>query len=666
MRTLRASILAVFIVLFAHQHAQASSSKVRKLAKQTGVSLELLKELKAIRYFHRDVYQRRAFIKDLSTKNKKELLPLVIYIGLTEKKDEAIRRSCIRMYSHFGLLVDKKEIRTLVLPAIKKALSNKKRPQDQRWGFEELVRLSKWFQMDEEITEMLLPMFQGKDFNLRALSFKALCSVRHKLISEKIIVPACQTVYGSTKGYSLFDRFRAVDQLTERKVELIGPQLRDAMIAGKDPKMQVKSMYVFREWGDPSTLPLAQKIDKTAVHKLRRGAFRLRVALGDKSTLDTVVAMLPKGHIDLICSNLEDLGDLKEEKCKKLFLKLYDGKLYPAERVKQWRRRKLEKTIVEEQRKLKIAACLALLRMGERRGEKYLENVIKGNEEFNDADRRRICAKVLRIEGDQVNGLIKTMVELKSEAFKDYRQKAVIAVGERKITFAKKAVSDVYWDKSNWGHLKFHAAVTLFELDAKKALSQLQWYMPKYEDDVFTQERRQFVLGQTTFRLKRWTGSGYIEALDKFERTKDKRMLPLILEMLKPTKLTVPGSDPKDKKKGKKPKKSRTTTKTRKKKGELDDGQPKGPEPIYRAKNQFVRARAVEIAALIGGEDAAEVLGKAVDDYRSVVRQAAIRAIGEISGRYTLHVGAKLEEECKVRPMALAWLNEKGVRKLDD
>ncbi|MDF1666293.1 MAG: HEAT repeat domain-containing protein [Planctomycetota bacterium] len=257
------------------------------------------------------------------------------------------------------------------------------------------------------------------------------------------------------------------------------------------------------------------------------------------------------------------------------------------------------------------------------------------------------------------------MVEIKSDAFKDYRQKAVIAVGERKIKFAKKAVSDIYWDKANWGHLKFHAAVSLFELDAKKALSQLQYYMPKYDDNVYKVERRQFVLGQTTFRLKRWSGSGYIEALDKFERTKDKRMLPLILEMLKPTKLTVAvAPDPKGKKKKKK--KSKTTTKTRKKKGELDDGQPKGPEPIYRAKNQFVRARAVEIAALIGGEDAAEVLGKAVDDYRSVVRQAAIRAIGEISGRYTLHIGAKLEEECKVRPMALAWLNEKGVRKLAD
>ncbi|MDF1666294.1 MAG: hypothetical protein P1V97_31385 [Planctomycetota bacterium] len=377
MRTLHAAILAVLIILCVPNQAHAVSSKVRKLSKQTGVSVELLEELKAIRYFHRDVYQRRAFIKDLSTKNKKELLPLVVFIGLTEKKDEAIRRSCIRMYSHFGLLVDKKEIRSLVLPAIKKALSNKRRPQDQRWGFEELVRLSKWFQMDEEITEMLLPLFQGKDFNLRALSFKALCSVRHKLISEKIILPACQTVYGSTKGYSLFDRFRAVDELTRRDVTLIGPQLRDAMAAGKDPKMQVKSMYVFCDWKDPSTLSLAQKIDKTAVHKLRRGAFRLRIALGDKSTLNTVVAMLPKGHIDLICSNLEDLGDLGGEKSKKLCLKLYDGDLYPAERVTQWRRRKMEKTIVEEQRKLKVAASLSLLRMGEKRGEKYLQNVIK-------------------------------------------------------------------------------------------------------------------------------------------------------------------------------------------------------------------------------------------------------------------------------------------------
>jgi hypothetical protein len=663
MHTLRLYALTLFfsLALGSPSPALAYNSKVKRLAKKTGLSLEILKAAKAERFFHRDVYQRRQFIKDLSANPKKELLPLIVYIGLTENKDEAIRRSCIRMYAHFGLLVDKKEIRSLVFPAIKKALSNSKRGQDQRWAFEELVRISRWFQMDEEITEMLLPLFQGKDFNLRALSFKAMCSVRHELIEEKIIIPACQTVYGSTKGYSLFDRFRAVDELSRRKVSLVGPQMRDAMIAGKDPKMQVKAMYVFREWKDPSTLPLAQKIDKTAVHKLRRGAFRLRVALGDKSCLESVVNMLPAGHIDLICSNIEDLGQLGGDTVEKFLLKVYGGKIYPADRVKQWKRRNTPQTIDAERKKLRVAAALGLVRMGNKRANKYLENIINATEEFDEKERSRICSRILWIEGPQVNGLIKAMVEVKNEAFASIRLKAVIAVGERKIRFALKAVSDIYWDKSNWGHLKFHAAVSMFELDAKKALSQLQWYMPKYEDNVTQTERRQFVLGQLTFRLKRWSGSGYIQALDKFERTKDKRMLPLILEMLKPTTLTVKAA-PNPKGRKKKPKKTKTKTR---KKGELDDGQPKGPEPIYRAKNQFVRTRAVEIAALIGGEDAAEVLAKAVDDYRSVVRQAAIRTIGDISGRFKLHIGAKLEEECKVRPMALAWLAEKGVRKLD-
>jgi hypothetical protein len=661
MRRLPALAAALATLTCLSTPALANNSKLRKLSKQTGISIDVLKEIKAERYFHRDVYQRREFIKDLSTKSKIELLPLTLYIGLTEKKDEAIRRSCIRMYSHFGLLVDKKMIRSLVFPAIKKAISNKKRPQDQGRAFEELIRLSKWFQMDAEMTALILPFFNGKDFNLRAMSFKALCAVRHQLIEEKIVIPACQTVYNSTQGYSLFDRFRAVDELARRNINLIAPQLRNAIVSGKDPKMQVKAMYVLGDWKDPSTLPLALKIDKTAVHKLRRGAFRLRIGLKDKSSLAHVVNMLPKDHIDLICSNLEDLGGLGGDKVKKLMLKIYDGKIYPSDRAKQWQRRNQPRTIVEERRQLKVAASLGLLRMGEKRGVKYLENIINGTEEFDAKDRSRICRKVLRIKGYQANRLIKVMCELVSEEHEEIRKQAVIAVGERKIRFAKKTISDIYWDKSSWGHLKFHAAVSLLELDAKKALSQLQWYMPKYEDQILKNDRRIFVLGKLTFRLRRWIGSGYIEALDKFERTRDKRMLALIAEMLKPTSATVKKAPEAKKKK----KKSGTRTKSRRKE-ELDDGQPKGPEPIYRAKNQFVRARAVEVAALIGAEEAAAILARAVDDYRSVVRQAAIRAIGDLSKRYNLPIGATLEEECKVRPMALAWLAEKGARKLDD
>lgn len=662
----RCALYLALSLCFLTTPAMASKAKLKKLAKKTGVPLELLAELKAQRYFLRDVYQRREFIKDLAMKPRKELLPLVLLFGTKETKDESIRRSCIRLYSHIGLHCDRRDITGQVLPAVKKALSfGKKRGQDQRWALDELQRLSKWFRLDEDMFELLKPYFEGKDFNLRSLAFKGLCSVRHQELSKSYIEPACLRVYGSSKGYSLFDRFRAVDQMAERNIELIAPKLREAWVAGKDPKMQVKSMYTFVEWKNKNTLALAQKIDRTAVHKLRRPAFRVRCELNDESALTQLVNWLPDEHTNIVRACLEDLGRLKSEKAKAFLNKVYERKIYPKARANDWNRKKQGEKINEERLEWKLSAAMGLLRMGETRPVEYLKDVVTGEENLSEKERLWVCRKILAMEDKAIHGVIASMVTLNSDIFKEIKQRAIMKCGEFKIKSSLKDLREIYWDKSNWGHSKFHAGVSLFEMDSKNALKSLVWFLPKYDDAVNQRDRWKFVMGQLTFQIDRWGGSGYIQALDKFERTRDKRMLPLILEMLKPVKVgqtPAPKASDKAGKKKRKKKKPSSTTRTRDQE-KLDDGQPKGPEPIYQAKNQFVRARAVEVAALIGGKEAAEVLNKAVDDYRSVVRFVAVKAIGRISGRYSLAEGAKKEAEIKARPMALAWLVEQGVRK---
>ena len=134
--------------------AKGPSRKLKKIAKKVGVSPERLIEIKFERYFARDPYQRRALIKDIAMKPRADLLPLAVFIGTKETKDESMRRSSIRLYSHFGLKADREDIREHVLPAVELTLKKaRKRGQDVRWTFDELVRLSRWFELDAELAE---------------------------------------------------------------------------------------------------------------------------------------------------------------------------------------------------------------------------------------------------------------------------------------------------------------------------------------------------------------------------------------------------------------------------------------------------------------------------------------------------------------------------------
>lgn len=666
----------------------AANSKIKKLAKQTGIAPSILEEIKADRLYSPKLEVRRSLIRDIAAEPRAEHLPILVLLGLNEKRDEPTRRAAIRLYSHAGLLADRRDIRKHLLPAVKKVIKMKKRGQDQRRTFEELNRLSKWFRLDSDIADVLGPVFEGRDFNLRSLAFRSLCTIEHQRLEQELLVPACLKVYGSTKGYSLFDRFNAVRVLQDRKIEAIAPQLRDNMLAGKDPKMQMHALYTFVEWKDPSTLGLAQKIDTTAVHKMRRAAFRVRTALNDQSCIETLVSWLAKDNINIIQTSLMDLGKLSGERVEKMLERAYEGDLYPGSRAEMWRRKNEPQTIAEEKRRIKLAAAVGLARKKNPKGMRRLKRAIEGDDEvYTELERSYLCDHILRIIEDEdeiipnelVDELLISMLNLRGETFEEFRRDAIILVGERKVKDAQPALKKMYWDKSNWGHIKFYVGVSLFELGYPKALKDLIWYMPKYKDDITERDlpkkggRRAYirslykkiVLGNELLEVNRWLGSGYIDVLRKFEKTKDPRMVPLILEMLKPIKVGETKGEPEPAKpsRGKKPKKRGTRERSKEK---LDDGQPKGPEPIYAARNQFVRAKAVEVAALIAGEDAKEVLALAIKDYRSVVRAAALRGIGQVSGRYKLPIGASLEEELKARPAAIAWLVEQGVRQADE
>lgn len=659
--------LILLAILLIQPLARGASAQVKKLAKITGIPVERLSAIKAERFFSRDVFQRREFMRDLALNPSVDLLPLVVLIGTKEVDDEPIRRSAIRLYGHFGLLCDRKEIKGQIFPAIRTALSfGAKRGQDQRWAFEELARLSKWFELDADLYELLLPAFQGEDFNLRGLAFKSLCEIRHEVIAKDFLIPACLKVYGSTQGYSLFDRYLAVDELADRAIDRIGPLLRDALAAGQDPKMQIRAFKVFARWKDPSTLPLALKIDGTAVHELRQAAFANRVALSDRTTLSDFMSWLGKDHINVLSYALERIGELPGDEAPKILERALSGKLYPAERVDHWQRRGEAETIENEQESLWQAAAIALLRRGDSSGVEKLKSFIAGDiAGKSEGARIALARRVLAVENPAANTLIPVMLSLRGDPFRGLLESAAIAAGERKLQDAGKDLLALYADPAYEGAIKFQAGVSLVELEKPMAWEVLKTWLPNYKDDETQVDGNRFVLGTLQFELSRWSGSGYLKALAKFDRTRDKKMLPLILGLLQ-ERAPPAGAAPPSKDKKPAPK-SGSTTRTRPGKDEkaLDDGQPTGPEPSYLAKNQFVRARAVLIAARIAGAEAKDVLAKAIDDHRSVVRSAAVRAIGEITGRYSLPVGATLAEESKVRPDALAWLVELGARKAE-
>jgi len=644
---------AIVLVLLALGPVWAGSAKLRRLAKKSGVPLKTLEAVKAERYFSRKRDQRRAFIKDLALKPRSDTLPLLTFIGTTETKDESIRRCAIRLYGHLGLLADRREIIARVLPAVRKALSyGPKRGQDQRWAFDELEKMARWFAIDEELARLMVPVFNGKDTNLRSFAFRSFCSIRHEELEEKLVIPACLQVYSATKGYSLFDRWRAVRQLERRRIELIAPALRDRF--AKDPKMQLDAFRVFTKWQDRSALGLARGIPKTALHKLRRAAFRARVALADPTTISETAGLFAADHVDMISFCLEELGRLDDDKSLKFLRAAFAAKLYPKARAARWVQMGQSGTVAKERSQIHMAAALALLRRGEWKAAKDLKAVIVGD---GDAKLRRRAASVaLGIDNAQAASILVAILGLKTEDFAAIRLRAVKLAGERKISAARKALGEIYWDKANYGHLKWHSGVSFLEVDGKKALSSLLWYVPKYVDAITKDERRPYNMGQTLFKLKRWQGSGFLESLDKWERTKDPRVLPVILEMLRPVKEAKPTATPKKPKKKKKRRPSGTKSRSR---GKELDFVPKGPAPVYRVKNQFVRARAVEVAALIGGDAAGPVLARAIDDHRTVVRAAALRAIGKLSGRYQLPYGANAAAERKQRATALAcWLRK--------
>ena len=74
-----------------------------------------------------------------------------------------------------------------------------------------------------------------------------------------------------------------------------------------------------------------------------------------------------------------------------------------------------------------------------------------------------------------------------------------------------------------------------------------------------------------------------------------------------------------------------------------------------------LREHVDEAAARIGGKDAAPQLARGLRDSRAVVRAAALREIGRLSGKYQLDLGATSKDEKKVWGVAVAWLKSEGV-----
>ncbi|HVY61480.1 MAG TPA: hypothetical protein VHF22_07495, partial [Planctomycetota bacterium] len=249
------------------------------------------------------------------------------------------------------------------------------------------------------------------------------------------------------------------------------------------------------------------------------------------------------------------------------------------------------------------------------------------------------------------NGIDRT--DLMPDIYDEYAGDAVSECGELGLADTLDRLKELSAFGEKIGHTKFQALVSRWELGDRRALYDLEKFLPYYDDSIMREVWVQ--AGQVEFRTARKRWSSIFEVCEKAERVNDPKYLDL-LELLLRTKSR--SEDP------------MASGWVKKVTGGAVDGGTSGreersklerpPEVSYLCRDQFVRRRIAQAAARIAGEKAAPQLARALRDSRSVVRAAALEEIGKISGLYKLDVGSPEKDEHAVFMQAVGWLKSKG------
>lgn len=653
------------------QEKPPRAANVDQLVKLSGVPKAVLDEVKAERLFASDVYGRRALLKEIAEKPREDLLPLVTYIAQGDS-DWPTHLTAVKVLSAFGLLADRRAVIDTCLPLLE-TNCNAGESQLLRYSMDEVLRLNRWFRFDLRLAPMLTKTFKGRDVVMRGFAYRGITQLKHPKLVAELVLPYTWEIFRDKK-IDRDSRRHAIRTFAKHEVK---DALKHIQKATREGPVAIVSAYALARFLDPSSIKPLQKINKSAVHRLRKGAWLARVRLNDKKCLKDVIKIVGDHteHDDIKQTFLGDLGVMTEhtDAVKKILRKMATHSV-PA---------------------LKLGAALGLTRQGETSHVKLLVDTLNGPWEDlltmrwqGHGWKRRFgfMDNLLRIEHPAANdALIAIMTveaprehlydeddkdlyqdwwrhgsrrrEKMTDWYDEYRAEAVSLCGERRVKAALPKLREI--SKDSWGHLKVHALISQIELGDEKALGFLKWYLPKYDDRLFRQVKA--IMGKTTVYTERMKWSTVFDICEKFERVGDKELYLPILEVLLQTadKKTDPMQKGWAKRNGGKKSAAGATTEKR----EAGEEPPlfRPPEVAYLLRNQFARRRIVECAVALAGEEAAPQLARALRDSRATVRSAALTLIGQVSGGFEMHPGSGLKAEIEAWPKAIAWLESKGV-----
>jgi HEAT repeat protein len=571
------------------------------LAKETKIPRRKLEEVAAERLFHKDPHVRGAIVKELADTPRPAYLPLLVRIARKPLKslndpDWPMRLTAAKVLSVPGLLASRKSFDHLVFPAIKANFRDPiKSGQLKRASMEELNRFNRWFRRDKLLIDFYKEVFEGDDYNLSYLAFYGMLDLKNAKIQQEVVLPAIRRVI-TTKKYGVFQRRRAIRELANRGDRELLPWLQKRMV--KEATIAIACCRALGKLLDQRSVKALRKIKpKAAVHRLLRPAWWARGRLQDKSLLKLVPRIMARGHRDMKQALLEAVGEIDDPRVVPMLKKILSG----------------SRDVM-----VRRSVALGLLKRKDGSGVDVLEEVVSGG----NLD-PSIARKILYVNDPVTTPLLKAIIanEQIPEQYEDIRLDAVSLVGERQIGELRDFLKSLYFKYD--GLIKFHLAISLYELGETWIIKEknMVWWLGKFEDHERWEEDRYWtVMGRRKWKVKRFRGDAIIDAMRKFKRTRRREMLPFLRLLLK--------------KRGKgEPIAEGTVTRDRE------------YENPYFVTNPFVRREVVETAALIGGKETLDLLQAALEDESLVVRAAALRGVGDVTGAFRLEQGATEQEE---------------------
>jgi HEAT repeat protein len=620
---------------------------VDRFAKHVKTSPAELRAAGAAKALSGDPGLRRAFLLETAQKAPPHAaaLPLLVHLA-QQDEDPKVRLAALKLVGHVGVVCDRDALRAIFFPELRRRMTVEKAGPEERAALEETIRLARFFKLDQEVSRDLDSVYKGSDFVLRSIAFQALAELAEPSLDEKLVRPACFTVLDATAGFSVFDRRCALREIAKRQDK--NALARATAALGEGP-LAIEAASAFGELGDARGLDALRGIDRTASHGLRAEAFRARARLDDARLPDELAAFLGDDNAGLLERLIESLGEMRSDAPKKLLESLAQGKL-PAAREERRVLEHHEDELEKERRRFKRAAGLALLARGEAPGLDVVKAEL-ASKDFGQGELEGLAAKVMRLP--HATGLVVTVLE--DARFGDTaRLLAAGRAGEEKLADALPLLEKIAADETLPVRLRLEARASRYELGAKDALGDLLGFMKDHDDVVRNDEEPTLV--DSKVKLHRYAGSALVPFVERLEKKKEEASLEVFLELLAPETAPIGTAAPAKPAAGKTD--GKTDGKTVSKPAAKQD--PKPSPGARRARDQFLRARAVVAAARVAGPKAAKVLARGLADPMSEVRAAALREIGRLSGKFTLPLGADASEETKATKLAQAWLGQQG------